>query len=155
MVEAASQDSTADPAAVEDGSGSSGIDLTPLRLMIINQRGGVPSYARSGYPHLLINLQQEYSHILDTFDPRWKDTHPSALRDLALARKCLHYMPPSSSAIMVSHKSPSSLIGNLITNKPAVSSSLPHALLQGNLRLTPHSTAESQSHCFGRDTRSV
>ncbi|KAH6916879.1 mitochondrial amino-acid acetyltransferase [Coprinopsis sp. MPI-PUGE-AT-0042] len=141
MVEAASLESSSDesePATEGDASGSAGIDLTPLRLMIINQRGGVPSYARSGYPHLLINLEQEYSHIHDTFDPRWKDTHPSALQDLALARKCLHYMPPSSSAIMVSHKSPSSLIGNLITNKPAVSSSLPHALLQGNLRLTPH-----------------
>jgi amino-acid N-acetyltransferase len=39
---------------------------------------------------------------------------------------------------MVSHRSPSSLIGNLITNKPAVSSSLPHALLQGNRKLTPN-----------------
>jgi len=40
---------------------------------------------------------------------------------------------------MVSHRSPSSLIANLITNKPAVSSSLPHALLQGKgSKLTPH-----------------
>ncbi|KAF6766559.1 mitochondrial amino-acid acetyltransferase [Ephemerocybe angulata] len=123
------EDGTTDPDA---------IDLTPLRLMIINQHGGVPSYARSGYPHLLINLNQEYEHIQETFDPKWKSSHPTALSDLALARTCLNYMPPASSAIMVSHKSPSSLIGNLITNKPAVSSSLPHALLQGNLRLTPH-----------------
>src|SRR5258707_11573385 len=47
-------------------------------------------------------------------------------------------MPPSSSAIMVNHRAPRSLIGNLITNKPAVSSSLPHALLQTNRKLTPH-----------------
>jgi len=39
---------------------------------------------------------------------------------------------------MVSHRSQSSLIGNLITNRPAVSSSLPHALLQGNRKLTQH-----------------
>ncbi|KAJ3550288.1 hypothetical protein NMY22_g565 [Coprinellus aureogranulatus] len=117
---------------------SGDVDLTPLRLMIINQHGGVPSYARSGYPHLLINLNQEYQHILETFDPKWKSSHPTALSDLALARTCLNYMPPTSSAIMVSHKSPSSLIGNLITNKPTISSSLPHALLQGNSRLTPH-----------------
>jgi len=39
---------------------------------------------------------------------------------------------------MVSHRSPSSLIANLITNKPAVSSSLPHALLQGKSKLTLH-----------------
>ena len=114
------------------------VDLTPLRLMIINRDGGVPSYARSGYPHLLINLTSEYNHIHETFDDRWKHSNPTALSNLALARTCLAYMPPTSSAVMVSHKSPSSLIGNLITNKPAVSSSLPHALLQGNRRLTPH-----------------
>jgi amino-acid N-acetyltransferase len=114
------------------------VDLTPLRLMIINREGGVPSYARSGYPHLLINLESEYSHIHDTFLEPWRDSKPTALSNLSLARKCLTYMPPTSSAIMVSHRSPSSLIANLITNKPAVSSSLPHALLQGNSKLTPH-----------------
>ena len=114
------------------------VDLTPLRLMIINREGGVPSYARSGYPHLLINLESEYSHIHDTFHEPWQNSNPTALSNLSLARKCLTYMPPTSSAIMVSHRSPSSLIANLITNKPAVSSSLPHALLQGNNKLTPH-----------------
>ncbi|TEB38991.1 mitochondrial amino-acid acetyltransferase [Coprinellus micaceus] len=138
MMEAAAQDKATRSEHEVGTSGSGDVDLTPLRLMIINQHGGVPSYARSGYPHLLINLNQEYSHILETFDPKWKSTHPTALSDLALARTCLSYMPPTSSAIMVSHKSPSSLIGNLITNKPTISSSLPHALLQGNSRLTPH-----------------
>ncbi|KAI0830736.1 mitochondrial amino-acid acetyltransferase [Trametes gibbosa] len=114
------------------------IDLTPLRLMIITREGGVPSYARQGLPHLLINLTSEYSYIRETFDPRWKPAHPTALSNLELARTCLAFMPPSSSAVMVSHRSPSHLIGNLITNKPAVSSSLPHALLQGNRKLTPH-----------------
>lgn len=117
---------------------SQDIDLTPLRLMIINREGGVPSYARSGYPHLLINLSSEYSHIQNTFHDPWRQSHPTALSNLSLARQCLNYMPPTSSAIMVSHRSPSSLIANLITNKPAVSSSLPHALLQGNNKLTPH-----------------
>ena len=114
------------------------VDLTPLRLMIINREGGVPSYARSGYPHLLINLESEYNYIRNTFHEPWHHGHPTALSNLSLARTCLSYMPPTSSAIMVSHRSPSSLIGNLITNKPAVSSSLPHALLQGNRKLTPN-----------------
>ncbi|KAI0673558.1 mitochondrial amino-acid acetyltransferase [Trametes maxima] len=114
------------------------IDLTPLRLMIITREGGVPSYARQGLPHLLINLTSESSYIRETFDPRWKPSHPTALSNLELARTCLAFMPPSSSAVMVSHRSPSHLIGNLITNRPAVSSSLPHALLQGNRKLTPH-----------------
>lgn len=125
-------------AAEESSEPLSEVNLTPLRLMIINRDGGIPSYARSGYPHLLINLVSECNHIHETFHPAWRESHSSALSNLSLARTCLHYMPPSSSAIMVSHKSPSSLIGNLITNKPAVSSSLPHALLQGNRSLTPH-----------------
>ncbi|TFK36861.1 mitochondrial amino-acid acetyltransferase [Crucibulum laeve] len=139
MVETAAEDRSQQRHS-EDGypEFSEDIDLTPLRLMIIDRHGGVPSYARSGYPHLLINLTSEYQHIHETFDHRWNDTHPTALSNLALARTCLAYMPPTSSAVMVSHKSPSSLIGNLITNKPAVSSSLPHALLQGNRKLTPH-----------------
>jgi amino-acid N-acetyltransferase len=114
------------------------IDLTPLRLMIINREGGVPSYARFGYPHLLINLTSEHSHICSTYHPPWHHSHPTSLSNLELARTCLAYMPPTSSAVMVSHRSPSSLIANLITNKPALSSSLPHALLQGNRKLTPH-----------------
>ncbi|KAF9479726.1 mitochondrial amino-acid acetyltransferase [Pholiota conissans] len=139
MVEASSLDQTS-PTSAQDShfEFSREVDLTPLRLMIIDRDGGVPSYARSGYPHLLINLTSEYDHIHDTFDPRWKHSNPTALSNLALANTCLAYMPATSSAIMVSHKSPSSLIGNLITNKPAVSSSLPHALLQGNRSLTPH-----------------
>jgi amino-acid N-acetyltransferase len=112
------------------------VDLRPMRLMIISREGGVPSYARFGLPHLLVNLDDEYKYIHDTFQPSWKATHPTALSNLALAHTCLVYMPPSSSAIMVNHRAPSSLIGNLITNKPAVSSSVPHALLQGNRSLT-------------------
>ncbi|SJL05548.1 probable Amino-acid acetyltransferase, mitochondrial [Armillaria ostoyae] len=135
MVEAAVQDSISQ----NTRSQSSGeVDLTPLRLMIINREGGIPSYARSGYPHLLINLDSEHEHINGTFRESWYHSHPTSLANLSLARKCLAYMPPSSSAVMVSHRSPSSLIANLITNKPAVSSSLPHALLQGNRKLTPH-----------------
>lgn len=113
---------------------SSNIDLTPLRLMIINKEGGIPSYARAGLPHLLVNLDSEYSFIKDSFNRKWKQSNPTALTNLSLAKSCLTYMPPDASAIMVSHRSKSSLIANLITNKPFISSSLPHALLkEGNL----------------------
>ena len=136
MVEAAALDQTS-PLGEEDPSSSPDeIDLTPLRLMIITREGGIPSYARQGMPHLLVNLTSEYDYIRDTFDPRWKLSHSNALSNLKLARTCLAYMPPTSSAVMVSHRSPSSLIGNLITNKPALSSSLPHALLQSHRKLT-------------------
>ena len=121
-----------------NGEGKYDVDLTPLRLMIINKEGGIPSYARNGLPHLLVNLSAEYRHIGETFHSSWYSTHPTALGNLSLARTCLAYMPVASSAIMVSHRSPKSLIANLITNKPQFSSSLPHALLQGSGKLTPH-----------------
>lgn len=111
MVEAGEQDTRI--GSSEHATDS--VDLTPLRLMIINREGGVPSYARSGYPHLLINLESESNFIRDTFQPSWRATHPTALSNLSLARTCLTYMPPTSSAIMVSHRAPSSLIGNLIS----------------------------------------
>jgi amino-acid N-acetyltransferase len=114
------------------------IDLTPMRLMVINREGGIPSYAREGLPHLLVNLSSEYEQIRETFLPQWEQSHPTALKNLALAQTCLSYMPRTSSAIIVSHRSPSELIANLITNKPVQSSSLPHALLQGHRKLTPH-----------------
>ena len=140
MTEAAAESRPKAP-QTSDGSHSEfseEVDLTPFRLMIINREGGIPSYARFGLPHLLVNLTSEYSFISETFQNTWRETHPTALKNLSLARTCLAYMPPTSSAIFVNHRSPSSLIGNLITNKPAVSSSLPHALLQGNRKLTPH-----------------
>lgn len=112
-------------------------DLTPMRLLVINREGGIPSYARSGMPHLSINLSSEFAFIRDTFQPRWRHTHPTALSNLALAKACLEHMPREASALIVSHRSPAALIGNLITNKPAHSASLPHALLaQSENRIT-------------------
>jgi amino-acid N-acetyltransferase len=137
MVEAAAADKdAAGNSASAVAASSDSVNLTPLRLMIINREGGIPSYARSGLPHLLVNTTAEHHYIHETFRDQWKTSHPTALANLSLARTCLSYMPPTASAVMVSHRSPSSLIANLITNKPAVSSSLPHAL--GNRKLTQH-----------------
>ncbi|KAI8447328.1 amino-acid N-acetyltransferase [Phakopsora pachyrhizi] len=103
------------------------IDLTPLRLMIINREGGIPSPARNGHPHLSVNLASEYNFILETF--RWQLSHPSSLSNLSMIKSSLKYLPNESSAVIVSHRSPKSLIANLITNKPAHSPSLNHAIL--------------------------
>lgn len=108
---------------------SSPVDLTPRRLLVINREGGIPSYARQGLPHLYINLASEFSYINRTFQPQWNDSHPTALSNLFLANGCLAHMPREASALIVSHRSPAALIANLITNKPAHSASLPHALL--------------------------
>ncbi|KAL7421367.1 Amino-acid acetyltransferase, mitochondrial [Cryptotrichosporon argae] len=112
-------------------------DLTPHRLLIINREGGIPSYARSGLPHLSINLSSELAYITRTFQPHWRATHPTALSSLALADACLAHLPRSASALVMSHRSPAALVANLITNKPAHSASLPHALLtQAEGRIT-------------------
>jgi len=103
------------------------VDLTPVRLMIINREGGIPSPARGGDPHLSINLSSEFDYINKTFI--WQDTHPTALSNLALIRDCLVHLPRTASGVLVSHRSPRSLIANLITNKPAHSPSLAHDLL--------------------------
>lgn len=114
------------------------MDLTPARLLIINREGGIPSYARSGLPHLSINLSSELDYINRTWQPQWKGTHPTALSNLALSDTCLSHMPRGASALIVSHRSPTALIANLITNKPAHSASLPHALLtQSQGRVSP------------------
>ncbi|UZJ51419.1 hypothetical protein CBS101457_000739 [Exobasidium rhododendri] len=114
-----------------------GVDIMPLRLMIINREGGIPSHARGGNPHLSINLASEYSHVANSFI--WNESHPTALSNLSMVRDCLAYMPKTSSGVVVSHRSPKSLIANLITNKAAHSPSLPHRLLAGrqDVRHTP------------------
>ncbi|KAA1088240.1 Amino-acid acetyltransferase, mitochondrial [Puccinia graminis f. sp. tritici] len=116
----------------EDDNQDNELDLTPLRLMIINREGGIPSPARNGHPHLSINLASEYEFINETF--RWGDSHPTSLANLSMAKSCLKYLPNESSAIIVSHRSPKSLIANLITNKPAHSPSLKHSILLNHAR---------------------
>lgn len=119
------------------GADVANVDMTPLRLMVINREGGIPSHARGGNPHLAINLASEYSHILHSFI--WSRTHPTGLSNLRMVHDCLSYMPHTSSGIVVSHRSPRSLIANLITNKAAHSPSLPHSLLASrkDVRHTP------------------
>lgn len=123
--------------ASRDPSDTAQVDMMPLRLMVINREGGPPSHARGGNPHLAINLASEYAHIRKSFI--WDATHPTALSNLQMVHDCLSYMPHTSSGIIVSHRSPRSLIANLITNKAAHSPSLPHALLASrqDVRHTP------------------
>lgn len=113
------------------------VDMMPLRLMVINREGGIPSHARGGNPHLSINLASEYSHISNSFI--WDESHPTAVNNLSMVRDCLAFMPHTSSGVVVSYRSPKSLIANLITNKAAHSPSLPHRLLAGrkDVRHTP------------------
>lgn len=122
LVAALAHEGRCSPAGPQDD-----IDLTPLRMMIINREGGIPSPARGGNPHLSINLESEYDYIQDTFV--WKNSHPTSLSNLSLLRSCLFQLPRESSAVIVSHRSPKALIANLITNRPAYSPSLHYSLL--------------------------
>lgn len=112
------------------------IDISPLRLLIITKTGGIPSPARSGLPHLSINLSSEHEHITSTFV--WELSHPTALTNLSLTRRCLENMPPTSTALIVGHRSAMDLVANIITNKPTHSASLPHELLVTSDRITSH-----------------
>lgn len=109
------------------------MDLTPLRLMVINREGGIPSHARGGTPHLSINLESEFDHIRETFI--WDESHPTALPTLSALRDALEVLPRTSSAVVVSHRSSKALIANLVTNKPAHSPSLHHSALPSPSRL--------------------
>lgn len=109
---------------------SNDVDLTPVRIMVINREGGIPSPARGGDPHLSINIESEFENINSTFV--WHETHPTSLANLALLKACLAELPRTASAVLVSHRSPRSLIANLITNKPAHSPSLHPSLLRDN-----------------------
>lgn len=131
---AASSSTGADPLSELAGGE---VDMMPLRLMVINREGGIPSHARGGDPHLSINLASEYHQIKHSFV--WDETHPTALRNLDAISDCLSYMPQTSSGVLVTHRSPRSLIANLITNKAAHSPSLPHRLLANkkDVRHTP------------------
>ncbi|CDU22191.1 related to ARG2-acetylglutamate synthase [Sporisorium scitamineum] len=131
---ASSSTANADPLAELMGGE---VDMMPLRLMVINREGGIPSHARGGDPHLSINLASEYHQIKQSFV--WDQTHPTALRNLDAISDCLSYMPQTSSGVLVTHRSPRSLIANLITNKAAHSPSLPHRLLANkqDVRHTP------------------
>jgi len=109
------------------------IDLTPVRIMIINREGGIPSHARGGTPHLSINLESEYEFICKTFE--WEKSHPTALDNLTLMRDCLSVLPRTASAVVVSHRSPKALVANLVTNRPAHSPSLHMSAFPAHVKL--------------------
>ncbi|KAK4552077.1 Amino-acid acetyltransferase, mitochondrial [Recurvomyces mirabilis] len=129
------------------------------RIIVLDPAGGVPSKRRSDDAHVFINLQQEYEPIQkelsryaswdDTISrPNMFDQHQANLRML---KDCLAILPAASSGLIISPQDAASssqttriqattietgtrrqkntLIHNLLTNKPMVSSSLPTARL--------------------------
>ncbi|RUS17754.1 hypothetical protein BC937DRAFT_89527, partial [Endogone sp. FLAS-F59071] len=102
--------------------------LLPVKLVVINNEGGIPNHEKPGTAHSLINLQEEHASITQVYlsTPEWHHTHPTALQNLDMAQACLALLPTTSSAVIAPYASlPTALISNLITDKPLYSSSLP------------------------------
>lgn len=116
--------------------------LSIERIIIIDPIGGLPSQSRRGGSHLYINLQQEYTGIVDDLsaklnsagDVRQSETLRFHLRNIVVANMCLRVLGSTSSALITTPKiaasqasqsSPQSLIHNLLTDKPLISPSLP------------------------------
>lgn len=126
------------------------------RIIVLNEAGGVPSKARQDGAHVFINLEQEYENIItELSDYAQAATNGSSAAykqhetNLRMIQKCLALLPSASSALIISPQDAASssrgtetdkasigagtrrqkntLIHNLLTNKPIVSSSLPTA----------------------------
>ncbi|ORX57619.1 DUF619-domain-containing protein [Hesseltinella vesiculosa] len=99
--------------------------LVPNKIVIINHKGGIPNHEYNGsISHSLINVQEEYDSIMQSWQPEWQ--YPNA--DLTMVRDCLALLSPISASAVITPVSslPNALIANLVTDKPLYSSSLPH-----------------------------
>ncbi|CAG8758979.1 10407_t:CDS:1, partial [Dentiscutata heterogama] len=77
-------------------------ELEPMKIIVINSEGGIPSEDRKG-SHVFINIQQEYDYLKQSYkvNPHWNFTHPTGLENLEMIKSCLENLPSTSSAIMV------------------------------------------------------
>ncbi|KAK6437175.1 Amino-acid acetyltransferase, mitochondrial [Oleoguttula sp. CCFEE 5521] len=142
------------------------------RIIVLDEVGGVPSRNRGDGAHIFINLDHEFRDISreltegmhpGAVNGRSPTVYRQHLANLTMARQCLATLPAASSALIItpeeaafSSRSRSSaelegpgtrpqknsLIHNLLTNKPLVSSSLPLARLSagGTSNDTPGSS---------------
>ncbi|TKA58686.1 hypothetical protein B0A55_10793 [Friedmanniomyces simplex] len=136
------------------------------RVIILDPAGGIPSRRRSDNAHVFINLEQEYGGIEKELlqYASWDDgvSHPNMfdqhVANLHMMKNCLRMLPPASSGLIISpyeaatssqnsaqdstigtgtRRQKNTLIHNLLTNKPMVSSSLPTARLTSASNDTP------------------
>ncbi|KAF4555503.1 Amino-acid acetyltransferase-like protein [Elsinoe fawcettii] len=131
-----------------------GTTLSLDRIIMIDPMGGIPSLRREDKAHVFINLDQEYSDIVEELSST-SSVHIEAvgyhLETLRTLKECLAVLPPSTSALVISpeeaatssrpteadldpatirtRRQKNPLIHNLLTNRPVISSSLPAARL--------------------------
>ncbi|KAF2226829.1 hypothetical protein BDZ85DRAFT_287710 [Elsinoe ampelina] len=137
-----------------------GTSMSLDRIIMIDPMGGIPSLRREDGSHVFINLDQEFSDIVEELS-NTSSLHGEAvshhLETLRTLRECLAILPPSTSALVISPEEAASssrpidtdvdpatirtrrqknpLIHNLLTNRPVISSSLPAARLTPSARL--------------------
>ncbi|KAF2774411.1 N-acetylglutamate synthase [Teratosphaeria nubilosa] len=132
------------------------------RIIVLDPAGGIPSKSRGDKAHVFVNIEQEFDDIVgelseyagscDQTGPRVYQQHQENLRML---RRCLGMLPSASSALIIAPKEAAqasktsdatlgtgtrrqknTLIYNLLTNKPLVSSSLPAARMSSSFSST-------------------
>ncbi|KAK5110402.1 hypothetical protein LTR85_001266 [Meristemomyces frigidus] len=131
------------------------------RIIVLDQAGGIPSKDRGDNAHVFINLEQEFDEIereLSEYSTACQKSDEARLyaqhqNNLRMLNRCLAMLPSASSALIISpqevasssqasnahepstgtgtRRQKNTLIHNLLTNKPMVSSSLPTARLSG------------------------
>lgn len=122
------------------------------RIITIDSAGGIPNKNPAEGSHVFLNLEQEYETLRgDLQSGPSNRTAVMHLSNLELLHQCLRFLPPSSSGLMTTYaeaanssrvveesavrnvgtrRQKNALIHNLLTDKPAYSSSLPSGRLQ-------------------------
>lgn len=140
-------------AKAEQANAPSPISLE--RIIVLDPAGGIPSRDRGDQAHVFVNLEQEFDDILDELSGYAKSCGGNARvyeqhqENLRMLKRCLGMLPSASSALIVApreaarssqlvytdepaggagtRRQKNTLIHNLLTNKPLISSSLPSA----------------------------
>lgn len=123
-------------------------ELSIDRLITVDAAGGIPKWDEDGDRHMFLNLEQEYESISKQFALGESNTKTKLRKaNLDLLQETLRILPPSSSGLMTTftevanlrsfkqsaisgvgtRRQKNTLIHNLLTDKPAYSSSLPSA----------------------------
>lgn len=117
------------------------------RLITIDAAGGIPNEKAADGRHVFLNLEQEYKILKGRLEAKAEDAASrTRLSNLNLLQQALTLLPPTSSGLMTTYeeaanvrtvsgnsdasnvgtrRKKSTLIHNLLTDKPAYSSSLP------------------------------
>lgn len=139
------------------------------RIIMLDPVGGIPSKDRGDGAHIFINLEQEFEAISkelangSTGNPEAR--YRQHLANLDITRQCLSMLPSASSALIITpeeaavssrgrtpgepirtgtRQQKNTLIHNLLTNKPMVSSSLPLERLPSSSPSNGSSTTPSR-----------